>query len=146
MGATVQVIPHVIDEIKDTISEAAMLSDNNPKTSAASNADICIVEIGGTVGDIESLPFLEAIRQYRHDHGRENTLFVHLTLIVQTSEMKTKPTQHSVGKLREIGIQPDILICRTSEMLTDKVRSKISLFTNVPENSVVNGLGRRFGL
>ena len=71
---------------------------------------------------------------------RENTLFVHLTLIVQTSEMKTKPTQHSVGKLREIGIQPDILICRTSEMLTDKVRSKISLFTNVPENSVINGL------
>jgi CTP synthase len=140
LGATVQVIPHVIDEIKDTISEAARLSDNNPKTAAASNADICIVEIGGTVGDIESLPFLEAIRQYRHDHGRENTLFVHLTLIVQTSEMKTKPTQHSVGKLREIGIQPDILICRTSEMLTDKVRSKISLFTNVPENSVVNGL------
>lgn len=140
LGATVQVIPHVIDEIKDTISEAARLSDNNPKTAAASNADICIVEIGGTVGDIESLPFLEAIRQYRHDHGRENTLFVHLTLIVQTSEMKTKPTQHSVGKLREIGIQPDILICRTSEMLTDKVRSKISLFTNVPANSVINGL------
>ena len=90
LGATVQVIPHVIDEIKDTISEAARLSDNNPKTAAASNADICIVEIGGTVGDIESLPFLEAIRQYRHDHGKENTLFVHLTLIVQTSEMKTK--------------------------------------------------------
>ena len=140
LGATVQVIPHVIDEIKEAISEAARLSDNNPKTAAASNADICIVEIGGTVGDIESLPFLEAIRQYRHDHGKENTLFVHLTLIVQTSEMKTKPTQHSVGKLREIGIQPDILICRTAEMLTDKVRSKISLFTNVPENSVVNGL------
>ena len=140
LGATVQVIPHVIDEIKEAISEAARLSDNNPKTATASNADICIVEIGGTVGDIESLPFLEAIRQYRHDHGKENTLFVHLTLIVQTSEMKTKPTQHSVGKLREIGIQPDILICRTAEMLTEKVRSKISLFTNVPENSVINGL------
>ena len=112
--------------------------DNNGNNKL--NADICIVEIGGTVGDIESLPFLEAIRQYRHDHGRENTLFVHLTLIVKTAEMKTKPTQHSVGKLREIGIQPDILICRTSEILTEKVRTKISLFTNVPENSVVNGL------
>ncbi|MBC8258590.1 MAG: CTP synthase [SAR324 cluster bacterium] len=140
LGATVQVIPHVIDEIKDTISEAARLAKNNDKSGTAPNADICIVEIGGTVGDIESLPFLEAIRQYRHDHGRENTLFIHLTLIIQTTEMKTKPTQHSVGKLREIGIQPDILICRTSEMLTEKVRSKISLFTNVPENSVVNGL------
>ena len=92
------------------------------------------------VADIESLPFLEAIRQYRHDFGRENTLFVHLTLIVETTEMKTKPTQHSVGKLREIGIQPDILICRTSKILTEKVRSKISLFTNVSGNSVINGL------
>jgi len=137
LGATVQVVPHVIDEIKNTISEAAKLEKNK---NNALNADICIVEIGGTVGDIESLPFLEAIRQYRHDHGRENTLFVHLTLIIKTAEMKTKPTQHSVGKLREIGIQPDILICRTSEKLTEKVRSKISLFTNVPENSVVNGL------
>ncbi len=137
LGATVQVIPHVIDEIKQTISDAAklLIKDNNPK-----NADICIVEIGGTVGDIESLPFLEAIRQYRHDFGRENTLFVHLTLIVETSEMKTKPTQHSVGKLREIGIQPDILICRTSKKLTENVRKKISLFTNVPGDSVINGL------
>lgn len=140
LGATVQIIPHVIDEIKVTISEASRLSDNNAKATTAPNADICIVEIGGTVGDIESLPFLEAIRQFRHDHGKEHTLFVHLTLIVQTSEMKTKPTQHSVGKLREIGIQPDILICRTPEILSDKVRSKISMFTNVPENSVVNGL------
>ena len=137
LGATVQVVPHVIDEIKQTISQAARLAKNENNVA---NADICIVEIGGTVGDIESLPFLEAIRQYRHDHGRENTLFVHLTLIVKTTEMKTKPTQHSVGKLREIGIQPDILICRTSEQLTEKVRTKISLFTNVPENSVVNGL------
>ncbi len=98
------------------------------------------VEIGGTVGDIESLPFLEAIRQYRHDHGRENSLFVHLTLIVETTEMKTKPTQHSVGKLREIGIQPDILICRTSNSLSDHLRRKISLFTNVQEDAVVDGL------
>ena len=137
LGATVQVIPHVIDEIKQTISDAAklLIKDNNPK-----NADICIVEIGGTVGDIESLPFLEAIRQYRHDFGRENTLFIHLTLIVETTEMKTKPTQHSVGKLREIGIQPDILICRTSKILTENVRKKISLFTNVPGDSVINGL------
>ena len=102
LGATVQVIPHVIDEIKGTISEAARLSDNCNKKANESNADICIVEIGGTVGDIESLPFLEAIRQYRHDLGKENTLFVHLTLIVQKSEMKTKPTQHRVGNLREI--------------------------------------------
>ena len=137
LGATVQVIPHVIDEIKQTISDAAKLTDSE---DGQKNADICIVEIGGTVGDIESLPFLEAIRQYRHDFGRENTLFVHLTLIVETTEMKTKPTQHSVGKLREIGIQPDILICRTSKILTEKVRSKISLFTNVSGNSVINGL------
>ena len=128
LGKTVQVIPHVTDRIKEFIK-------NDIK-----NEDFVICEIGGTVGDIESLPFLEAIRQYRHDHGKDNTLFIHLTLIVKTTEMKTKPTQHSVGKLREIGIQPDILICRTSEILTDKVRSKISLFTNVPENSVVNGL------
>ena len=112
LGATVQVIPHVIDEIKNTITEASRIFDKETKTFAAPDADICIVEIGGTVGDIESLPFLEAIRQFRHDHGKEHTLFVHLTLIVQTAEMKTKPTQHSVGKLREIGIQPDILICR----------------------------------
>ena len=140
LGATVQVVPHVIDEIKNTITEASRIFDKETKTLATPNTDICIVEIGGTVGDIESLPFLEAIRQFRHDHGKEHTLFVHLTLIVQTAEMKTKPTQHSVGKLREIGIQPDILICRTPEMLSEKVRSKISLFTNVPEDSVVNGL------
>ena len=128
LGATVQVVPHVIDEIKSTIEEASQ------------NVDVSIVEIGGTVGDIESLPFLEAIRQYRHDFGREHTLFVHLTLIVETTEMKTKPTQHSVGKLREIGIQPDILICRTSKSLTDHLRRKISLFTNVQEDAVIDGL------
>ena len=118
----------MIDEIKAQIEEASK------------GVDISIVEIGGTVGDIESLPFLEAIRQYRHDHGRENSLFVHLTLIVETTEMKTKPTQHSVGKLREIGIQPDILICRTSNSLSDHLRRKISLFTNVQEDAVVDGL------
>ena len=137
LGATVQVVPHVIDEIKQTITDAAKLQNSH---QSPKNADICIVEIGGTAGDIESLPFLEAIRQYRHDYGRENTLFVHLTLIVETTEMKTKPTQHSVGKLREIGIQPDIIICRTSKILTEKLRAKISLFTNVPGNSVINGL------
>ncbi|MEE2717048.1 MAG: CTP synthase [SAR324 cluster bacterium] len=128
LGATVQVVPHVIDEIKSTI------------TAAADESDICIVEIGGTVGDIESLPFLEAIRQFRLEHGREHALFVHLTLIIHTSEMKTKPTQHSVGKLREIGIQPEILICRTKEPLPDKLRQKISLFTNVEVNAVFDGL------
>ena len=128
LGSTVQVIPHVIDEIKKRINDASK------------NIDVSIVEIGGTVGDIESLPFLEAIRQYRHDCGREHSLFVHLTLIVETTEMKTKPTQHSVGKLREIGIQPDILICRTSKSLTEQLRKKISLFTNVQENAVIDGL------
>lgn len=128
LGETVQVVPHVIDEIKSTIK------------AAADDADVCIVEIGGTVGDIESLPFLEAIRQFRLEHGREHALFVHLTLIIKTTEMKTKPTQHSVGKLREIGIQPEILICRTSEPLPDKLRQKISLFTNVEVNAVFDGL------
>ena len=128
LGATVQVVPHVIDEIKEAVLRAS------------DNVDIAIVEIGGTVGDIESLPFLEAIRQFRHDYGRENTLYIHLTLIICTTEMKTKPTQHSVGKLREIGIQPDMLICRTPEPLPDKLREKIALFTNVPVDAVIDGL------
>ena len=128
LGATVQVVPHVIDEIKEAVLRAS------------DNVDIAIVEIGGTVGDIESLPFLEAIRQFRHDYGRENTLYIHLTLIIYTTEMKTKPTQHSVGKLREIGIQPDMLICRTPEPLPDKLREKIALFTNVPVDAVIDGL------
>ncbi|MGA1597694.1 MAG: CTP synthase [bacterium] len=128
LGATVQVVPHVIDEIKQGILEAAQ------------GADLCLVEIGGTVGDIESLPFLEAIRQFRHDQGRDNTIFVHLTLIVNTTEMKTKPTQHSVGKLREIGIQPEILICRTAEPIPEKLKAKIALFTNVEEDAVFDGL------
>ncbi len=129
LGGTIQVVPHIIDEIKGKIRQASQ------------NTDIAIVEIGGTVGDIESLPFLEAIRQFRHDYGRENTLFIHLTLIVyvDNGEMKTKPTQHSVGKLREIGIQPDILICRTRHSLPQNIKKKISFFTNVEEGAVING-------
>ena len=129
LGGTIQVVPHIIDEIKGKIRQASQ------------NTDIAIVEIGGTVGDIESLPFLEAIRQFRHDYGRENTLFIHLTLIVyvDNGEMKTKPTQHSVGKLREIGIQPDILICRTRHSLPQNIKKKISFFTNVEASAVING-------
>ncbi len=128
LGSTVQVIPHITDEIK-----AAM------KRLAPEN-DVVIVEIGGTVGDIESLPFLEAIRQFRHDVGRENAIFIHLTLvpyIAAAGEVKTKPTQHSVRELMEIGIQPDILICRTERPLSDDVKRKIALFCNVEFGAVI---------
>ncbi len=128
LGKTVQVIPHVTDEIKAAIH------------SVDQDNDIIIVEIGGTVGDIESQPFLEAIRQMRLALGPENTLFVHLTLIpfIKTSgELKTKPTQHSVKELRAIGIQPDILLCRTERFLTPDIKAKISLFTNVPLEAVI---------
>ncbi len=128
LGKTVQVIPHVTDEIKAAIH--GVDNDN----------DIVIVEIGGTVGDIESLPFLEAIRQMRLSLGPENTLFIHLTLIpfIKTSgELKTKPTQHSVKELRAIGIQPDILLCRTDRFLTPDIKAKIALFTNVPLEAVI---------
>jgi len=128
LGKTVQVIPHVTDEIKNAVLS---LSKDN---------DIVIVEIGGTVGDIESLPFLEAIRQMRLSLGPENTLFVHLTLVpfIGTSgELKTKPTQHSVRELRAIGIQPDILLCRMDRFLTPDLKQKISLFTNVPIDAVI---------
>ncbi len=128
LGKTVQVIPHVTDEIKAAIH--AVDNDNN----------IVIVEIGGTVGDIESQPFLEAIRQMRLELGTENTLFIHLTLVpfIKTSgELKTKPTQHSVKELRAIGIQPDILLCRTDRFLTPDLKAKISLFTNVPVEAVI---------
>ncbi len=121
LGSTVQVIPHVTDEIK-----AAM-------KRLAPESDVVIVEIGGTVGDIESLPFLEAIRQFRHDIGRENAIFIHLTLvpfIAAVGEVKTKPTQHSVRELMELGIQPDILICRTERALSEEVKRKIALFCN----------------
>jgi CTP synthase len=128
LGSTVQVIPHITDEIKAAVKRLAV--DN----------DVVIVEIGGTVGDIESLPFLEAIRQFRHEVGRENALFVHLTLLPYISaagEVKTKPTQHSVRDLMEIGIQPDILICRTDRPVAEDVKRKIALFCNVDFGSVI---------
>ncbi len=127
LGATVQIIPHITDEIKRLTKEGA------------EGAEVALVEIGGTAGDIESLPFMEAIRQMSLELGRENTLFIHLTLlpyIKVAGELKTKPTQHSVKELRGIGIQPDILICRSEESLADAERKKIALFTNVAENSV----------
>jgi len=128
LGGTVQVIPHITDEIKRNI------------LAIADDADVAIIEIGGTVGDIESLPFLEAIRQLKSDLGRENCLYIHLTLIpyIKTSEeLKTKPTQHSVMKLREIGIQPDILICRTEQFLPLEIKAKIALFCNVDRDAVI---------
>ncbi|MEW6745931.1 MAG: CTP synthase [Planctomycetota bacterium] len=129
LGQTVQVIPHITDEIK-----AAVRCLDSP------GIDVVITEIGGTVGDIESLPFLEAIRQIRMDEGRENVLFIHLTLLPYlraSQEIKTKPTQQSVGKLREIGIQPDILICRCEKEITTEIRRKISLFCNVEREAVI---------
>ncbi len=128
LGATVQVIPHITEEIKRRVM------------IGAGDADVAMVEIGGTVGDIESLPFLEAIRQMAVELGRENTLFMHLTLvpyIASAGEIKTKPTQHSVKELRSIGIQPDILLCRADRQLPDKERRKIALFTNVAERAVI---------
>ena len=128
LGSTVQVIPHVTDQIKAYLRRLAP------------NHDIIITEIGGTVGDIESLPFLEALRQFRQDVGKENTLFVHLTLIphlAAAGELKTKPTQHSVRELMETGIQPDILICRTEHPLTDEIRRKIGRFCNVDVGHVI---------
>ena len=131
LGGTVQVIPHVTNEIKERID----------RVSEGTDTDVVIVEIGGTVGDIESLPFLEAIRQMRLDKGPENVLYVHLTLvpyIKAAGELKTKPTQHSVRALRDIGIQPDILICRTERPLTDDLKDKIALFCNVETGAVID--------
>ena len=128
LGSTVQVIPHITDEIKSAIRRLAP------------DHDVVITEIGGTVGDIESLPFLEAIRQFRQEVGRDNTLFIHLTLvpyIAATAELKTKPTQHSVRELMEIGIQPDILVCRTERPLSEEIKRKIALFCNVDFGCVV---------
>ncbi len=128
LGKTVQVIPHVTNEIKSAIKKISV------------DVDVAIVEIGGTVGDIESLPFLEAIRQMRQDVGRENSLFVHLTLVPfigAAGELKTKPTQHSVKQLREIGIQPDILLCRTDRFLPKDLKSKIALFCSVDDDAVI---------
>ena len=131
LGATVQVIPHITDEIKHSVERGA------------GNADICLVEIGGTVGDIESLPFLEAIRQMGVELGHDRVVYLHLTLvpyIATSSEIKTKPTQHSVKELRSIGIQPDILVCRSEQMLPDEQRRKIALFTNVSEQAVISAI------
>jgi len=129
LGRTVQVIPHITNEIKDAI-----------RAAAAQDVDIVLVEIGGTVGDIESLPFLEAIRQLRQDVGRDNSLYIHLTLVPfigTAGELKTKPTQHSVRDLRSIGIQPDILLCRTDRFLDSNLKRKISLFCDVDEEAVI---------
>ena len=129
LGATVQVIPHITDEIKQGVRKGA------------GDADICLVEIGGTVGDIESLPFLEAIRQMGVELGHDRVVYVHLTLvpfIPTSSEIKTKPTQHSVKELRSIGIQPDILVCRSEQPLPQEQRKKIALFTNVQEKAVIS--------
>ncbi|MCL5801789.1 MAG: CTP synthase, partial [Gammaproteobacteria bacterium] len=131
LGGTVQVIPHITDEIKRCIREGA------------GDADVAMVEIGGTVGDIESLPFLEAIRQMGVELGPVHTLYVHLTLVPYIStagEMKTKPTQHSVKELRSIGIQPDVLLCRTDRPLPKDERRKIALFTNVQERAVISAV------
>jgi CTP synthase len=128
LGATVQVIPHITDEIKNSV------------ITGAGDADVCMVEIGGTVGDIESLPFMEAIRQMGTELGRQQAVFLHLTLvpyIPASREIKTKPTQHSVKELRSIGIQPDVLVCRVDRPLPEEQRRKISLFTNVREDAVI---------
>ena len=131
LGGTVQVIPHITNEIKGCIK------------NAVEGYDLALVEIGGTVGDIESLPFLEAIRQLRIEEGRSNTIFLHLTLVPQlgtTGELKTKPTQHSVKELRSIGIQPDVVLCRSSVAIPEDDRKKIALFTNVPVQSVISAI------
>src|SRR5665811_1454249 len=128
LGKTVQVIPHVTNEIKAAAKKVAQ------------DVDIAIIEIGGTIGDIESLPFIEAIRQMRQELGRENTLFVHVTLvpyIAAAQELKTKPTQHSVKEFLSVGIQPDILLCRTDRFLSKEIKSKIALFCNVEEEAVI---------
>ncbi len=128
LGKTVQVIPHVTNEIKDAMKKVAQ------------NVDVAIVEIGGTVGDIESLPFLEAIRQMRQEMGRDHTMFVHVTLvpwIAAAGELKTKPTQHSVKELLSIGIQPDMLLCRTDRFLSKDLKGKIALFCNVENEAVI---------
>lgn len=130
LGATVQVIPHVTNEIKERIHRVAR----------EQQAEIVVVEVGGTVGDIESLPYLEAIRQFRNDVGRQNVLYIHLTLLprVATGELKTKPTQHSVKELRSIGIQPDVLIARADEAIDEELREKIALFCDVKIDNVIS--------
>jgi CTP synthase len=141
LGKTVQVIPHITNEIKSVI---AKLADDHKGP-----VDVVITEIGGTVGDIESLPFLEAIRQFALDVGKENCLYIHLTLVPYlkaAKELKTKPTQHSVGQLRQIGIQPDILICRTEHSLSRDDREKIALFCNISINAVIEEKDKDFSI
>ena len=138
LGKTVQVIPHITDAIKDVVHKIA-----------DDDVDVVITEIGGTVGDIESLPFLEAIRQFSLDVGKENCLYIHLTLVPYlkaAGELKTKPTQHSVGQLRQIGIQPDILICRCERSIHADDKKKMALFCNVPLNSVIEELDKDFSI
>ena len=138
LGKTVQVIPHITNEIKACIHK---LADDD--------VDVVITEIGGTVGDIESLPFLEAIRQFSLDVGKENCLYIHLTLVPYlkaAGELKTKPTQHSVGQLRQIGIQPDVLICRTERPISREDREKIALFCNVPIEAVIEEKDKDFSI
>ena len=137
-GKTVQVIPHVTDEIKTAM-----------RRLATEDVDVVITEIGGTVGDIEGLPFLEAIRQFALDVGRENCLYIHLTLVPYlkaAAELKTKPTQHSVGALRQIGIQPDILICRTEVSISSDDKDKIALFCNVERKAVIEERDKQFSI
>ncbi len=134
LGGTVQIIPHVTDEIIKRVEKPETIDPD---------LDIVITEIGGTVGDIESLSFLEAVRQFQQSRGRENVIILHVTLIPYigaSEELKTKPSQHSVMRLREIGLQPDILLCRTQHPLTDEVRQKLALFTNVSTNAVIQGM------
>ena len=131
LGGTVQVIPHITDEIKQRVKLVAESQD----------LDFVITEIGGTVGDIESLPFLEAIRQLQTELGRERCIFVHLTLVPfigHAGELKTKPTQHSVNELRRIGIQPDMVVCRSEEALSREIRQKIALFASLPVEAVIS--------
>src|SRR6187549_2567084 len=138
LGKTVQVIPHITNEIKSVIRKLAH-----------GDVDVVITEIGGTVGDIESQPFLEAIRQFALDVGKENCLYIHLTLVPYlkaAGELKTKPTQHSVGLLRQIGIQPDILICRTEREISREDREKIGLFCNVPLEAVIEEKDKDFSI
>jgi len=137
LGGTVQVVPHITDEIKSAIHAVSRLHPEGRPL------DVVIVEIGGTVGDIESLPFLEAIRQFPFDVGRENVLYIHLTLVPYiraADELKTKPTQHSVNKMREIGIQPDILLCRTERPISDELKKKIALFCSVDQAAVATAM------
>ena len=131
LGGTVQVIPHITNEIKERINRVAR----------ETRADVVITEVGGTVGDIESLPFVEAIRQFKSDVGREDVLYIHVTLvpyIAASSELKTKPTQHSVKELRSIGVQPDIIVCRSEHPISDELKAKIALFCDIDEEAVIS--------